>query len=38
MSFSSSSGEKLTVPFVLGDFEIAMVKAGGWVPFAAHKY
>lgn len=38
MSFSSSSGEKMTVPFVLGDFEIAMVKAGGWVPFAAEKY
>ena len=38
MGFSSASGEKLKVPFVLGDFEIAMIKAGGWVPFAAEKY
>ncbi len=31
-------GNQLTVPFVLGDFEMAMVRAGGWVQFAADRY
>ena len=31
-------GNQLTVPFVLGDFEMAMVRAGGWVTFAADRY
>ncbi len=39
MSFSSAgAGGALTLPFALGDFEVAMVKAGGWVSFAAEKY
>ncbi len=35
---SPSNGDTMTVPFALGEFERAMVKAGGWVQFAAEKY
>jgi 3-isopropylmalate/(R)-2-methylmalate dehydratase small subunit len=39
LRFSSrDGGNQLTVPFVLGDFEMAMVRAGGWVTFAADRY
>ncbi len=39
LRFSSrDGGSQLTVPFVLGDFEMAMVRAGGWVQFAADRY
>jgi hypothetical protein len=39
LRFSSrDGGGQLTVPFVLGDFELAMVRAGGWVQFAADRY
>lgn len=39
MSFSSAgAGAAMTVPLALGDFEVAMIKAGGWVSFAAETY
>jgi len=39
LSFESpSNGDSMTVPFILGEFERAMVKAGGWVQFAAERY
>jgi 3-isopropylmalate/(R)-2-methylmalate dehydratase small subunit len=39
LSFASpSNGDTMIVPFTLGEFERAMVKAGGWVQFAAEKY
>lgn len=36
--FSPGTDGAVTLPFSLGDFEVAMIKAGGWVPFAAEKY
>lgn len=35
--FSSENGE-CSVPFLLSDFEAALVSSGGWVQFAAQKY
>jgi 3-isopropylmalate/(R)-2-methylmalate dehydratase small subunit len=37
LGFSAGEGEK-TFPFVLGDFERALVEAGGWVEYAAARY
>jgi 3-isopropylmalate/(R)-2-methylmalate dehydratase small subunit len=34
----STLGLQRTVPFELSDFDIALVKAGGWVEFADAKY
>jgi 3-isopropylmalate/(R)-2-methylmalate dehydratase small subunit len=37
LAFKSGAKEK-TVPFVLKDFEKALVDAGGWVEYAAQRY
>jgi 3-isopropylmalate/(R)-2-methylmalate dehydratase small subunit len=38
-TFTFQGGRKeKTVPFVLKDFELALVKAGGWVEYAAARY
>ncbi|QQO09475.1 3-isopropylmalate dehydratase small subunit [Breznakiella homolactica] len=37
LTFSSDTDEK-TVPFILKDFERALVEAGGWVEYAASHY
>jgi 3-isopropylmalate/(R)-2-methylmalate dehydratase small subunit len=37
LSFSGG-GKTRTVPFVLKDFEKALVEAGGWVEYAAERY
>jgi 3-isopropylmalate/(R)-2-methylmalate dehydratase small subunit len=34
----SGGGKKKSVPFVLGKFEKDLVRAGGWVEYAAHRY
>jgi 3-isopropylmalate/(R)-2-methylmalate dehydratase small subunit len=34
----TSGDKKKTVPFTLGGFEKALVKAGGWVNFAESRY
>jgi 3-isopropylmalate/(R)-2-methylmalate dehydratase small subunit len=33
-----AEGKEKTVPFVLKDFEKALVEAGGWVEYAAKRY
>jgi 3-isopropylmalate/(R)-2-methylmalate dehydratase small subunit len=34
----SGGGKTKTVPFILKDFEKALVEAGGWVDYAAERY
>jgi 3-isopropylmalate/(R)-2-methylmalate dehydratase small subunit len=34
----SAAGKSKTVPFVLKDFERALVESGGWVEYAAAHY
>jgi len=40
LTFSAAGGSvpPMTVPFILSEFETALVEAGGWVEFAAKKY
>jgi 3-isopropylmalate/(R)-2-methylmalate dehydratase small subunit len=38
LNFKSPDGTEKTVPFVLKNFERALVEAGGWVEYAAKKY
>ena len=38
LSLSSDAREKLLLPLSLGEFELAMVRSGGWVEFAAGRY
>ena len=34
----TGSGKTRVVPFAIGDFDLALVKAGGWVGYADSKY
>jgi 3-isopropylmalate/(R)-2-methylmalate dehydratase small subunit len=36
--FFKGGGKEKKVPFVLKDFEKALVEAGGWVEYAAQRY
>lgn len=38
LRFSSSAGAELTVHFELGEFDEALVRAGGWVEYADARY
>jgi len=38
MTFSSDLAGTLQLPLSLGEFELAMVRSGGWVEFAADRY
>jgi 3-isopropylmalate/(R)-2-methylmalate dehydratase small subunit len=38
LHFKSPDGTEKTVPFILKNFERALVEAGGWVEYAAKKY
>ena len=38
LSLSSDAREKLFLPLSLGEFELAMIRSGGWVEFAADRY
>jgi 3-isopropylmalate/(R)-2-methylmalate dehydratase small subunit len=38
LSLSSDAREKLLLPLSLGEFELAMIRSGGWVEFAAGRY
>jgi 3-isopropylmalate/(R)-2-methylmalate dehydratase small subunit len=36
--FSSTRSGTLKLPLTIGEFELAMVRSGGWVEFAAERY
>ena len=38
LTFDSEDGENLTVAFDLSDFDLALVRAGGWVEYADARY
>lgn len=38
LTFSALGAEPLELPFHLGAFDAALVRAGGWVEFAAERY